>query len=177
MDENGTWNTGLTDSNADLMRKEVLYDVYFSGGQLEWYAGYHDLPLGGDVKLEDFRTRQPMWRSMRIARQFMEDHLPYWEMEPADELVLDDDPKFGGAECLAKQGEVYALYLPRGNHHTKLDLRHTDRRERFKLRWFNPRSGAFEGSARTLEGGELVPLKGPPSQTPNDWVLLVERRN
>lgn len=177
MDENGTWNTGLTDSNADLMRKEVLYDVYFSGGQLEWYAGYHDLPLGGDVKLEDFRTRQPMWRSMRIARQFMENHLPYWEMEPADDLVLDDDPKFGGAECLAKQGEVYALYLPRGNHHTKLDLRHTDSRERFKLRWFNPRSGAFEGSPRTFEGGELVALNGPPSQTPNDWVLLVERRN
>ena len=177
MDENGPWNTGLTDSNADVLRKQILYDVYFSGGQLEWYAGYHALPLGGDVKLEDFRTRQPMWRSMRIAREFMQEHLPYWEMEPADELVLDDDPKYGGAECLAKKGEVYAIYLPRGNNLTKLDLRHTDRSSAFMLRWFNPRSGAFEGPPRTFAGGKVQPLKGPPGQTPNDWVALIRVRS
>ena len=28
-------------------------------GHIEWYAGYHSLPLGGDMRLEDFRTRFP----------------------------------------------------------------------------------------------------------------------
>ena len=56
MDENNPAGEGLTDANAADLRKRVLYDVYFSGGNLEWYAGYHGLPLGGDLRLEDFRT-------------------------------------------------------------------------------------------------------------------------
>ena len=48
---------GLTDENAVELRQKILYDVLFSGGDLELYAGYHALPLGGDLRLEDFLTR------------------------------------------------------------------------------------------------------------------------
>jgi len=41
-------NVGLGPDNADELRKEVLYDVLFSGGNLEWYCGSYDLPPGGD---------------------------------------------------------------------------------------------------------------------------------
>ena len=156
------------------MRKQVLYDVYFSGGQLEWYAGYHDLPLGGDVKMEDFRTREAMWRYMRIAREFMEQHLPFWDMEPADELVSGEDPAYGGAECLAKPGEVYAIYLPNGASSGDLDL--GDAPGQFVQRWFNPRTGEFEGERRLIEGGKVRSLKAPPGVHKEDWVVLVERR-
>jgi hypothetical protein len=177
MDENGTAATGLSDSNAASMRKRTLYDVYFSGGQIEWYAGYHDLPLGGDVKLEDFRTRQPMWLSMRIAREFMEQYLPYWEMGPADDLVLDGQDQYGGPECLAKPGEVYAIYLPKGNNLAKIDLRDVPASARFIQRWFNPRTGGFDGDRRLIEGGEIEPLMGPPGQTTADWVVLITLRD
>jgi len=71
MDEIGWAREGLTSSNADILRRWVLYPVYFSGGNLEWYFGYHPLPLGGDMRVEDFRTREAMFGYMRIARQFM----------------------------------------------------------------------------------------------------------
>ena len=35
MDEVGPAQTGLTDANADSLRRSVLYPVYFSGGNLE----------------------------------------------------------------------------------------------------------------------------------------------
>ncbi len=175
MDENGTWDEGLNDSNADLLRRQVLWDVYFSGGELEWYAGYHELPLGGDLRLEDFRTRQPMWRSMRIAREFMLAHLPFWEMQPADELVLDESQNFGGGECFAKPGEVYAIYLPSGNNLAKIDLSGEGPQSQFTRRWFNPRSGRFEGKRKLLSGGSIASLGSPPGQVPQDWVILIER--
>lgn len=175
MDENGSWNVGLSDSNADIMRKQVLYDVYFSGGQIEWYAGYHDLPLGGDVKLEDFRTRQPMWYYMRVARELMQT-LPFWEMEPADELVLEEDDTWGGAECFAKPGEVYAVYLPKGNKSGNLDLTQVAGPATFLQRWFNPRTGEYQGERRVLHAGKIQTLGAPPGLHKEDWVAIVERR-
>ncbi|MDA1266175.1 MAG: DUF5060 domain-containing protein [Planctomycetota bacterium] len=176
MDENGAWDTGLSGDNADYMRKAVLYDVYFSGGQIEWYAGYHDLPLGGDVKLEDFRTRQAMWSHMLIAREFMEKNLPFWEMEPADELVLEEHEWQGGAECLAKPGEVYAVYLPKASSSGKLDLTSLPLGGTFEQRWFNPRTGEFEGSRRILKSGKVQGFAPPPSDANQDWIVLVTVR-
>ena len=46
------------------MRRRALYDVYFSGGNIEWYLGYFPLPPGGDLRTEDFRTREEMWDYM-----------------------------------------------------------------------------------------------------------------
>jgi len=51
LDEVGPAGVGLIDTNADALRRDVLYPVYFSGGQLEWNFGYHTLPLGGDVSM------------------------------------------------------------------------------------------------------------------------------
>ena len=89
MDENGMWDVGLSGSNATEMRQEVLYDVLFSNGGIEWYCGYHPLPLGGDVRIENFRTREEMWRYSRIAREFLEDHFnlaraPPWRPPRSD---------------------------------------------------------------------------------------------
>ena len=58
MDENAV---GLLDRNIDDLRRRILYDVLFSGGNIEWYFGFGGLPLGGDITVEDFRTREAMW--------------------------------------------------------------------------------------------------------------------
>ncbi len=170
-DENNPWDEGLTDSNGADLRKRVLYDVLFSGAGIEWYAGWHDLPLGGDLTLEDFRTREPMWRFMRHARRFVEG-LRFWEMEPADGLLTLESQAFGGGEVFALPGRTYAVYLPRATPSGILDLGGTS--GEFTLRWFDPRQGEFEGIELPVLGGLPLVLGAPPADPFDDWVALVQ---
>lgn len=170
MDEN---DRGLLDNNATDMRKRVLYDVLFSGGNIEWYFGFGGPPLGGDVTLEDFRTRESMWTWSRHARNFMQDALPFWRMQPADSLVSGENGDFGGAEVLASIGDLYAIYLPNASGNPGLSLAGESRR--WEVRWFNPESGQYEGESRTVEADGYVSLGSAPSRNNSDWVVLVRR--
>ncbi len=176
MDENNPAGEGLNDTNAPELRKEVLYDVYFSGGNIEWYFGKYELPLGGDRDTENFRTREEMYRYMWSARAFMQENLPFWEMEPADDLLGGEDQSFGGGQVFAKPGEVYAVYFPvTSSESALLDLSDAASESSFTVRWFNPRSGQFEGSAKTVSGGGALGIGIPPGDQLEDWVLLVQR--
>lgn len=173
MDENGSAAIGLSDTNADDLRRRVLWDVYLSGGQLEWYCGAHPLPVGGDQTLEDFRTREDMWDYMRFARTFMETHLPFWEMQPQDALLTGESSSYGGGEVFAKPNQVYAVYLPSATSTGSLNLSAAS--GSFTQRWFNPRTGQFNGSAKTVTAGGTVPLGPAPHSVGLDWVVLIER--
>jgi len=170
MDENNPWQTGLSDTNHHDLRKRVLYDVLFSGGQIEWYLGWHDLPLGGDVTLEDFRTREGMWRAVGHARRFMEEHLPFWRMQAADGLLGGESSAYGGGEVFAEPGEVYAVYLPNASSTGTLDL--AGHAGRYEVRWYDPRSGTFAGEPRTVEVAGSLVLGPAPSASGEDWVFL-----
>jgi len=90
--------------------------------------------------------------------------LPFWEMESHDEVV-----KAGKAFCLAKPGEVYALYLPLGGSVT-VSLPPNGR---FEAAWWNPangKDGRFQNRARV--SGGLRQLT-PPSD--GDWALRILR--
>ena len=163
---------GLTDDNATELRKLMLYDVLFSGGGVEWYAGYHELPLGGDLRMEDFREREEMWRYTAHARGVLES-LPFWWMEPADELVSGETSVLGGAEVFALPGYAYAIYLPDTTETGRLDL--TGIRARLRLRWYDPRTGRYEGVTRSVFGGRQVDLGAPPFAAGEDWVVVVTR--
>ena len=167
MDENAPAREGLTDSNADELRKSVLYPVYFSGGNIEWYFGYHALPLGGDMRTENFRTRESMYRYMRYAREFMLSELPFHEMEPADHLHSEHDDS--GIQVFAKTGEYYAVYLPDGTVQGELAVEDGT----YSARWFNPVSGQFEGDEKRLTGKNIRPGL-PPGNQDQDWVLLLK---
>jgi hypothetical protein len=166
LDEISPADTGLTDDNAVQLRKTTLWDVYFSGGQIEWYLGYHPLPLGGDMRLEDFSTRQEMWIYTRHARKFMEQRIPFARMRPMDDLVTDESSTHGGAEVFAKPGEVYAVYFPRTSKTGEIDL--SGAPGLFRKRWYSPRLGLFVGAFDTITGGAahvvgaapLEPAKG-----------------
>lgn len=172
MDENGTPAFGVTDMNAEEMRKEILWDVYLSGGQLEWYLGGSPLPLGGDQSVEDFRTREEMWDYTRIARTFLEENLPFWLMEPDDALLSGEDSSWGGGEVFKLDDELYAIYLPDANPSGTLDLTATT--GAFRARWFDPRTGSMQGPAQFLVGGAPVALGPAPELFDEDWVVLVE---
>lgn len=173
VDELTPANVGLSDQNINQLRKEVLYDVYFSGGQIEWYAGSHPQPLGGDLNLEDFRPREDMWLQTWYARRFMQACLPYWRMKPVDSLVSGESSAYGGAEVFAAKNEVYAIYYPNASNTGQLNL--TSASGVFELTWFNPRTGIIEPEIDFVVGGGFINVGAPPNSPNQDWVVLIKR--
>jgi PelA/Pel-15E family pectate lyase len=114
----------------------------------------------------------------------MEENLPFWEMQPADDLskggatvavgIGNGKSVELGPQVLAKRGEVYAIYFPTASSTGTLDL--TDFRGDGQLRWFNPRTGEFVGTPTTIAGGAERPLGQPPAEPNADWVALIERK-
>ena len=149
-----------TPENADRHRREYIWPIYLSGGQLEFI-------LDELLKTEDFRKYQDHWRYMWHARRFIEQHLPFWGMIPRDELLA---MKIGKGEVFALPGEIYAVYLPNGGQAT-LDL--TGCPGRFVRQWYNPRQGVFEGPAETLFGGKRIDLGVLPNKPSEDWTALL----
>ena len=174
MDENGTAAVGVSDQNAPQFRKEVLYDILFSGGNLEWYLGAQGLPLGGDLHIEDFRTRNAMWIYSRIARELLEQEFEFWHMEPADSLLTNEAGSYGGGEVFAFQNRDFAVYLPSAASGGLLDLSSAPGAP-FSVRWFDPRLGAYAGPSTLIDGGGQRWLGSAPSAITEDWVVVVKR--
>jgi hypothetical protein len=153
-----------TTTNAADMRRGVLWPTYLSGGNLEWYI------RSEDQSLEDFRRYSQLWAYTRHARTFMEANLPFWEMVPNDSILTGESTGFGGGQVFRKKGEVYAVYLPYATNSGTINIPTGT----YEKRWFNPRSGAFEGSAQAVSGGAITSLGAPPSSASSDWVVLIE---
>ena len=196
VDEPESLDSLKSDGNYDRVRKEMIWDIYLSGGSVEWFV------RGRDQTLEDFREYEQVWDETYIARRFMEENLPFWEMDSimltpndtsttdddyvsADTLVRGADSGFGGAEVLFKPGEVYAIYLPDGSNDdnndsgdgdTSPELNLTGHEGGFSLRWFNPRTGEFEGAEVALTGGGWVHLGATPdgAGSQSDWAALIQ---
>ncbi|MBN2316816.1 MAG: serine hydrolase [Sedimentisphaerales bacterium] len=159
------------DDSATL-RKEKLWPAYLSGGQVEFIVA--EL-----LDTQDFRKYEDLWKFIWYARKFMERRLPFWEMEPSDEL-LTGESVYAGKTCshdgqvFAKAGEYYAIYLPTAQQTGELDL--SDAPGRFVKRWYNPRTGTIEGARERLTGGQKVQIGPAPGAPDEDWVVLVKKR-
>ncbi|MBN1675341.1 MAG: fibronectin type III domain-containing protein, partial [Kiritimatiellae bacterium] len=152
------------------LRKEKFWAIYLSGGMQE-------LILATMQEVNDFTVFQDSWRYMGYARKFLEENTPYWDMEPCDSLLGGEAVYTGrmgvcSGQVFAAIGQVYAVYLPTASTTGSLDLR--DAPGRFLKRWFNPRTGAFEGTATTVSGGAWLALGAPPSSSSEDWVVLLQ---
>jgi len=165
--------------HAEGHRREKIWPTYFSGGMVEFIL--EDLLAVDNFKKPEL---EKLWQYVWHARHFIEEHLPYWEMEPADELAQGGDVLPIGIgngrtiplrpQVFAKRGEVYAIYLPTCSQTGTLDI--SDLNGFAKQRWFNPRIGKFEGFSKRVKGGERIVLGLPPSTPSLDWVVLVERK-
>ena len=82
-------------------------------------------------------------------------------------------PTFIEGVVLAKAGQVYAIQLPSAKKGAILDLSAAS--GKFTKRWYNPRTGKFEGSSTTIKSGTKVSLGLPPSSTNEDWVVLIQK--
>ena len=85
----------------------------------------------------------------------------WWKTDPHDELVNK------GVYCLAKPGEIYAVYLPKGGKATvKLEP------GIYSAAWFSALSG--ETIALSAAQGPIWNSSEAPDQ--NDWALLLQRK-
>ena len=172
MDEIGPWQEGAlpdsVDPTHDDTRKFVLWGSLFGGAAgIEWYFGAHH--PHNDLTTEDWRSRDALWDQTRYAIQFMDTHIPYWEMRPNNDLA-----KTEGAYCLAKAGEIYVIYAPNASD-VSIDLQ--SHAGEWSVQWYDPRNGGElqTGSVGLITGAGLQNLGVPPSTSQKDWVALVKR--
>ncbi len=158
LDELRNTNTG----NMVSQRKSILWPTFLSGGQTEWYVSEDD----GDQSLDNFRKYDSLYKWTGYAIKFMGD-IPINDMNPNDGLLTGES---GSGQVFAKAGEVYAIYLPSGGS-GNINLASGT----YRQRWYNPRTGQYEGSERTISGGSSVALGTAPSSTSDDWVVLIQR--
>jgi len=135
--------------------RRAWWSAYLAGGVWEAHVlAPYDRPMS---------AWEPVWTQLGGARAFMES-LPFRDMEPQGEVV-----ESGQAFCLAKPGEVYALYLPIGGHVT---VRLPAGRS-FEIAWWNPdngQEGHFQNQAQVNGGPQRFT---PPAD--GDWALRIRR--
>jgi hypothetical protein len=152
-----------TPDNQAEQRKDLVWPTLLSGGHIEHF-------LYERLDTEDFRQFENLWLWTWYARKFMEENLPFYEMEPHDELLggaAASDPR---SQVFAKVGEVYAVYLADGSQGASIDL--PAPQSKLEKRWYNPRTGEFEGTATILTARKSTDLGEPPGSPPEDWVIL-----
>ena len=150
--------------SQDDIRKEVLWGNLMAGGAgVEYYYGY-DI-VQSDLSLQDYRSRDQMWDYTRYALRFFNQYLPFTEMSVNNSLVTN-------GWCLAKSGEVYAVYLENGGS-TSINLGNSG--ASYQVRWYNPRTGGNlqTGSVASVTASGSVSIGNPPSNANQDWVALV----
>ncbi|MBA4408095.1 MAG: DUF5060 domain-containing protein [Bacteroidota bacterium] len=169
LDEIGPAHKGVMpdefDAQHDTVRHYALWGSLMAGAAgAEWYFGYR-YPHN-DLMCEDFRSRELWWKQTKIATNFFQNNLPFAQMKPANELVSP-----ATAWCLAKSGEVYAVYLPKAEP-GEITLP----AGKYLVKWFNPRTDGklLDGSVKTLNGGK-VSLGAPPAEPEKDWVVLITK--
>jgi hypothetical protein len=136
MDEIGPWMHGVIPDNEDAdhdeIRRDVLWGSLMAGAAgVEWYFGAKH--PHNDLTSEDWRQREKMWQQTTIARKFFETHLPWREMQSANDLLSSKN-----GFCLAQPGKVYAIYLPSTQAAT-IDL--SSETGVWTVMWFNPKLG------------------------------------
>lgn len=156
----------------DKPRKHELWGNLMGGGSgVEWYFGYAYDHM--DINAEDWRSRDIMWDQTRHALEFFQDHLPFWEMWPANHIATDQS-----AYVLAHEGDIYAVYIPEAQR-TRLHLAAGE----YSLHWYDPRNGGAlqQGKDKTVTVGEAKMRDdgaiqiAPPHHPGKDWVALLRR--
>lgn len=179
MDEIGMWHTGANIDSLDpghpSLRGDVLWGSLLSGAAgVEWYFGAK-VPHN-DLSSENWHLRDELWSLTAIALSFFDRYLPWWQMEPASNLLSRTE----GAFAMRKRGEVYAVYIDDITQGVSLNL--TDDSATYSVHWFDPSKGGelMQGSVALVEGGAVVQLAGPPvnhtSKITTDWVVLLRKQ-
>ncbi len=172
-DEQQTASKGVVpdadDPSHDEPRIHALWGNLMGGGAgVEWYFGSNYAHM--DINCEDFRSRDILWDQTRHALEFFRAHLPFWEMQPRDEMILSG----AMGRVLALGDQTIAVQLPGGGE-TRLQLP----KGSYRVKWFNPRKGGplAAGSKAMVDGPGEVSIGLPPSDPGMDWVALLDKKD
>jgi len=172
VDEPGKANIALLpddeDSEHNFARSRAMWGTLMAGGYgVEWYFGYAS--PNSDLTCQDFRSRDLFWDQNRYALHFFNEYIPFWDMEPRDDLITSEEITY----CLAKEDEVYAIYAEANADKIKLNLGELDKT--FEIKWFDPRNGGDlkDSSFKIVKATGTVSLGTPPSEPEKDWVVFV----
>ena len=153
----------------DDIRKNYLWGVLMAGGAgSDWYSGFKvDC---GDTWCEDLRSRDHLWDMTRYANDFFHNYLPFWEMNPENELTTN-----GSDWVLAKPDEIYAVYM-KNFEPNSINLDSVS--GIFDVSWYDPRFGGplQTGSVSSVTGGGIRSLGSPPDSIKDDCAILVVRK-
>lgn len=166
MDENNP--PGAYEDSIDEVRKKVLYPVYLSGGNLEWY--YQNESPGPDVFMEDLTVLEDLWDQTWFARSLLES-MPFWEMQPADSLLTGESSAFEGGQVFGKFAEAYMVYLPDASPAGTLQLAPGE----YILQWHDPRNLVSFPTVEFVSSGTLT-LGAPPNSPNEDWVATIRKK-
>ncbi len=178
-DEQGDPGSGLSSefnssassrSTADDRRRRVLYDVLLSGGQISYYFGYYSSSRGGgDLRCDDFRTRDKALKEMSFARRVME-YAKIWTLDDRDSLLLGStaEGRFGRPEVAADaDGNRIVVYYsalmngPTGNIRMgRLDLREWELNV-YSAIWLDPVAQRVVGQRMDIHGGSIIDIPVP----------------
>ncbi len=169
-DEIGPADTGAMPDSEDEdhfeMRSKVLWANLMAGGAgVEWYFGYkYD---HNDLNCEDWRSRDKLWEQTHFTLDFFQKHLPFYEMESADELTKNKDDY-----VFAQNASIYAVYVPEVVE-TFINL--YGNTKTFTVHWYDPKNGGDlqVGTQKIIKGGGMTSIGLPPDNT-GDWVALIK---
>jgi hypothetical protein len=157
------WARGLGSESADTLRR-TAWDIVMAGGyQTAGESARRGTNIWPDTGGGWMNGRGDDTMTMFLGYGHMVDFFTsfeWWKTEPHDELADK------GNYCLAKPGEIYAVYLPNAGKVT-LKLQPG----RYRAFWFAAQSGEKIDLA-TVEGPDWTSPEAPDK---NDWALLLQR--
>jgi hypothetical protein len=175
VDEPGKAQIALLPDDEDLehnlARSNAMWGTLMAGGfGVEWYFGYAS--PNSDLTCQDFRSRDLFWDQNRYALHFFENYIPFWDLQPADELT-DDDASY----CLTDTSNYYVVFLPMDTETTKVDLGDSD--ATFSIQWYDPRNGGnlVTGTVESVKANGSMAIGLPPDNVNMDWVALLKKED
>jgi hypothetical protein len=154
------WNSQTAETLVPSFWTAVTAGAYFMWG--------HDATYEMDDPFEGMR-KSPTAGRLRTLHDFVA-ALPYWEMEPANEVVSPNEVEFDGVGyrtnfCLAKRDEVYLAFSLNGGSLTV----NLGPGGPYEVTQLDPRTGVQVGLGRLEGGRQAIAISG------SEQVLLIQR--
>lgn len=174
MDEPLGWEFGLKPDALDeghfIPRSEVLWPVIMAGGAgVDWYFGWQNNAPTSDLSNEDWRSRNNMWEQTKTALDFYHQHLPFYEMNAANELASDTS-----VLVFTKENDTHLVYMKESKKDIKLKL--PDNGTLYEVNWFDPENGGSlqKGSEKIATSSLATSIGSPPTSRDKDWICLLK---
>ena len=169
MDEIGRWHTGAVPDDMagghTSLRRHVLWGHLMAGGAgVEWYFGAQ-YPQN-DLGLEDFSTREELWKQTKNALDFFERNVPVGSLEACPKKTIDRIDIY----CAAVGDDFFLLYLPESSNGM-----YNLPSKTYSVSWYDPLEGGdlqFSSQPK-IEGQNWINLGLSPKEDGRDWVLML----